>query len=124
MVSIRVLIPPGGIESGTKRLLIPGLSASTIKSSEAGPWLPALEVRSPETFVCVSMMLLVTLTATMHELPAPSLPPLRLIAAPPSGAASKPSIHDVVALAGDAIVMPVGRVSVNARSVTGLSPAF
>ncbi len=51
MVNVRVLVSPGVMVLGEKLLLNPGLPASTVRVAVAVPLLPALDVRSPETFV-------------------------------------------------------------------------
>ena len=81
-----------------------------------------------------------SVTLNVHEAPGASVPPpnvsnvspavpMRLLPVPqillrgrvdpPSGAVTTPSIHVVTALAGVAMVVPAGRLSVNARSLTG-----
>lgn len=117
MVNVKVLIPPRGMVSGLKLFEKPGRPGSTVSVASVGPWLPALEVRSPVVFKPVAVA--VTLTVTTHALEAPSLAPLRLMVVPPSGAVSTASTQLVNALAGSAIVIPVGKVSVKARSETG-----
>jgi len=61
-VKVSVLRPPMFSVSGEKLLVKPGRLAVTTRSAVAGPLLPALDVRSPLTLVCVATALLVTLT--------------------------------------------------------------
>jgi hypothetical protein len=51
MVNVRVLLDPIGTEAGAKALVNPGLDVDTVRSSVAGPLLPASDVRSPEILV-------------------------------------------------------------------------
>ena len=95
---------------------------STIRLSEAVPLLPALEVRSPDVFMNVASIALVavTLTITVQPLVAPTLPFVKVIVEPPSAATIFPMTQLVMAFAGVARVTPASKVSVNARSVTGV----
>ena len=117
MVNVRVLRPPNGTELGEKPLVNPGSSMATAKSAVAGPLLPAPEVRSPDTFVWVPGVLLVTSAEMVHVAKDPILPSLNVMVPPPSGTVTIPSQVDVT-FAGAAIVTPAGRLSVKARSRT------
>ncbi len=117
IVNVRVLVPPCGMLLGEKLLLNPGRSSSTVRVATAVPLLPALEFKSPDVFTPVTEA--VTFTSTVQLLLAPSFPPVRLMLVPPSGAATTASVQVVVATAGVAIVIPNGKMSVNARSLTG-----
>ena len=125
MVKVSVLRPPRGTELGEKLLVKPGKVARTIKSSVAVPLLPAEDVRSPDVLVWVPTVPEVTLTLTVHtaSLP-PSRPPVKLMVPPPSGALTTPSRQVVEPFAGSAIVTAPGRMSVNARLVTGVVSPF
>ena len=63
---------------------------------------------------------LVTLTMTVQVPPALRRALVRLMVVPLAGALSMPSEQVVEAVAGVAITIPVGNVSVNERSLTGL----
>ena len=91
---------------------------ATVRSAVADPLLPIFDIRSPDVFVCVATVLLVTSTLIEHVLPAPSRSPLNAIVLPPSGALTEPS-QVVEAFAGLAIVTPVGRESVKLKLLTG-----
>ena len=117
-VSVRMLRLPKGTELGAKLLVNPGRSVATTRSALAGPLLPALEVKSPETFMCVPAVLLVTSTKMVQLPAAPTPPSLKLIEPPPAGALRVPP-HNVAAFTGFAITTPAGRLSAKARSDTG-----
>ena len=53
MVKVRVLRPPNSTVAGSKLLLKPGRSISTISMSVAVPLLPKVELRAPEVLVWV-----------------------------------------------------------------------
>ena len=118
MVKVRVLRAPKPMDDGAKALENPGRSAATVRSAVALPLLPALDVRSPDTFVWVPGTLLVVATVMAQAAKPGTTPPLRLMVSPPFGAVTSPP-HVDTALAGIARITPAGRVSVNARSVTG-----
>ena len=62
-----------------------------------------------------------TSTATWHDEKPPTEPPLKLIVEPPAVRRQRrPTPHELVALGGEASTTPAGRVSVKARSVTGV----
>lgn len=121
MVNVSVVRLPEGRLVDEKRLEKPGRLSATVRSAEAEPLLPALEVRSPVVFVWVPTVLLVTFTVRKQEAPAPRVPSLNVIVVPPSGAVKVPPQVEV-GLEPSAIVTPAGRVSVNARFVTGEPP--
>ncbi len=70
--------------------------ATTFRSSVAGPLLPALEVRSPLTFMCVPSVDEVTSTSTKQLRLLPTLPLLNVMVPPPSGAETRPPVQVVV----------------------------
>jgi hypothetical protein len=113
-----VLRLPNCTVVGWKLLLNPGLSATTVRVADALPLLPACEVRSPDVFTYVPGVPIVTPTLIVHAVCPANLPSLREIELPPSGALNVPSQLET-ALDGVAIVMPLGRLSVNARPLTG-----
>jgi hypothetical protein len=114
-----VLVPPGGIELGSKLLIRPGRPASTFRVASAVPPLPALDVRSPETFWCCPSDEQVTWTLTVQEPLAEISPSSRLIVVPPAGALRIALVQVLKALDGFAIVTPAGKTSVKARLSTG-----
>ena len=104
-------------------MLNPARVTSTIKSSDAVPELPSVDVKSPETFMCVTgrptvgAALLTTSTSTLQEAPGAKRPALRLTLLAPSVAfkmAAGP--QSLLALPGEAIVKPDGKLSMNAMS--------
>ena len=118
IVKLRVLRPPNGTVDGAKLLVKPGRSAATVRSAVAGPLLPALEVRSPETFMYVAATLAVTFTTIVQVWNAPTIPSARVIVPPPSGAVCVPR-QELETKAGAASVTPDGRVSLNANWLAG-----
>ena len=123
MVNVKVLLPPSGTVDGAKLLENPGRSVATVKSSVAVPLSGPLEVRTLDVFVCAPGVPAVTSTLTVHVSPPPSRPSLKVIVPPPAGAVTTPSSQVVAAFAGVAMSTSpgtVGRVSVKARSVTGV----
>jgi len=58
-------------------------------------------------------------TINVQVVPPATEPSLKVIVPPPSGAVRMPPVQVDTSLAGVAIVTSAGRVSVNARSVTG-----
>jgi hypothetical protein len=118
MVKVNVLRAPKTMEFGEKALLKPGRFVTTVRPALAGPLLPALDVKSPDTFICVPGVLLVTSTVIEHILLPATTPAVKVIVPPPSGAVRVPP-HVELALAGVAIVTPAGKVSVNASRVAG-----
>ncbi len=127
MVNVRVLVPPGGIVSGEKALLNPGRASDTVKVAVAelpeAPTPPIVPMRLIGGFIAV--MVPATLTLAVHvSRSAPSVPPENVMVVPPSGALRVALVQSVKALAGVAIVIPDGRVSVNARSDAGVDSGF
>ncbi|MEZ5584471.1 MAG: hypothetical protein R3F37_18430 [Candidatus Competibacteraceae bacterium] len=123
MVKVKVLRPPKPIMLGEKLLLKPGRFVVTVKLALAVPLFPKLEVKSPEKFMCVPAVLLVTSTVTVQVVPLPpTTPPVSVMIVPPSGAVRVPPrspMQSEEAFAGLAIVTAAGRLSVNARPVAG-----
>ena len=66
MVKVSVLRPPRETELGAKLLLKPGRLVETVRLVLAVPLFPALDVRSPDTLMCVPGVLLVTSTEMPH----------------------------------------------------------
>jgi hypothetical protein len=114
MVKVRVLRPPKATALGKKLLEKPGRSAATVRSALAGPLEPLSHVRFDVVFVCVPTVELVTLTVITQELEGARSPASKVIDEPPLAAVTEPT-HPVEAFAGEAIVTPAGRLSVNAR---------
>lgn len=109
----------------------PARVASTTKSSVAVPELPSVEVKSPETFTSVTgapaagAKLLTTSTSTLQKAPGAKRPALRLILLAPFGALKMAKgLQLVLALPGEAIVKPVGKVSVKAMSSAAVAPGL
>jgi hypothetical protein len=109
---------------GEKLLVNPGRFVATVKSALAVPWLPAFEVRVPDTFMCVPGVLLVTLTVTLQVALAMTCPLLKEIVVPPAGAVTTPLVQVVPAAAGVAMVTPAGRTSLKARFMTPVECAL
>jgi HAMP domain-containing protein len=82
-----------------RRMEGPGRLAATVRSAVAAPLLPAVEVRSPESLVWVARADEVTSTATWHDAPGGTNPPVRVIVSPPLEAVRTPP-HVFVALGG------------------------
>ena len=119
ILNVRVLVPPGVMLLGEKLLEKPGRSAATSRSALAAELLPIFDDdATPALFVCVPTVLLVTLTVMVQLELAPTLPPLKLMVPPPSGALRMPSQSEK-ALDGVAITTAAGRTSVNATSSAG-----
>ena len=92
-----------------------------MRSALAVPLLPADEVSAPLTFEWTPTVLLVTSTETVQVCEAWTLPSVSVIESLPACAVSVALPPFIVVFAGDATVRPLGRVLVNARSVTGLA---
>ena len=87
--------------------------AATLWVKPSGTTLAGM---TPDTFVAVEVP--ITLTVMLQASLALSVPPVRLMVPPPSGALRVLFSQSVKALDGVAIVTPAGRLSVNAKSVT------
>ena len=123
IVKVRVERDPSETLDGENDFENPGNAPETIRSAVAAPLLPAEDVKSPDILLCVPSVLEVTSTETVQlELPPTPEPgsPVNVMVAPPSGALSvPPQVAD--ALAGVAMNMPAGKLSLNARLVSGLA---
>ncbi|MDX2428679.1 MAG: hypothetical protein QNK22_08315 [Xanthomonadales bacterium] len=89
--------------------------------------LPALEVRVIAGLVWTPAVLAVTSTVTVQDCDPPIVASLKVMVLPPSGADNDPVRlrgQSVEALEGSAIVTAAGKVSVNARLVTGEAEPF
>jgi hypothetical protein len=118
IVNVSLLLPPRETDDGLKLFVKPGRSVATVKLALAVPLFPALDVRSPETFMYVPAEPPTTSTVSEHDAEAATEPSLKAIVPPPLGAVSVPP-QVVEAFAGAAIVTPAGKMSVNAKSATG-----
>ena len=118
IVNVSVLRSPKFTVAGLKLLVNIGQALLTVKLAEAVPLFPELEVRSPVVLVCVPAVLLVTFTLIVQNELAPILPSLTLIDVPPAGAIIIASVHELVMTGGEAIVIPAGKLSIKAKSVT------
>jgi len=118
MVKVRRLVAPSWTMAGLKLLEKPGRSSAMVSVAVAGPLLPAVDVKSPETFWCDPRVLPVTSTVIWQLEKAPTAPSVSVIVVPPSGAVRVPP-QVFERKAGAAMVSAAGRVSVNARSVSG-----
>ncbi len=89
----------------------------TVNVSEAVPLFPEEEVRSPVVLTKVPGVLPVTSTVTVQVLPAPTVPPVYEMTLDPATAISVPPVHVLEALAGLAMTIPAGRLSVKSSAV-------
>src|SRR5687768_3086943 len=99
----------------------PGLGALTVKVFEAVfPVPPLVEATAPLVLAYVPTLAAVTLTVTVHDPPADTVPPLRLTL-PPFAAAMTVPPEQVVAPPGVPVFCkPAGYISENATPVRAL----
>ncbi len=120
MVKVMVLLPLTEIAAGAKLLAMVGMPEATVKFAEAVPLFPALEVRSPVVLDKVPAVELVTFTEITQELRPDNSPLEKLIELPPGTAVTVPEKQFELTLGALAITIPVGKLSVKLRSVSGM----
>ena len=126
MVNSRSTVSPGATGSLVKDFVRSRSALVTVSVSEAFPALTKSASKSPDTFVREPTLLPTTSTVTVQVAPAartgrtgrkPSA--LRITDVPPAGAVKtvgkRPLSQSVLALAGEAMTMPVGKLSVKSR---------
>lgn len=115
MVKVNVLVPPTKIGFGANALVKVG-AMLTLSVSVAVPLLPREEVKSPVRLTKSPAVEPVTSTLRTQLAPVVTKPPLRLTTPVPDAAVTVPP-QVLAVLAGEAIVSPAGRLSVNANVV-------
>ena len=123
MVNVNVDRSPKLTVLGAKLLVKPGRAGSTVKSADAVPLLPWLEVRSLLVFVLVPTVAEVTLTETVQTVLLETRPSVNDMVSPPSGATTNPLIHSDRGTPGEAMVTPAGKVLENVKSVAVVAEA-
>lgn len=111
-----VTVPPGTTGSLVNVLVINNDAPVTVRASVAFPELTCGKVpvsSSPETLVWVPTTVPLISTETVQIAPPATVMPVNEIVDPPAGAVSVATGQVVVALAGLAISVPEGRLSVN-----------
>jgi hypothetical protein len=97
-----------------------GLGALTVSVSEAVfPVPPFVDETAPDVLANVPTLETVTVVVMVHEPPAATVPPLRLMEFPPAARVRVPP-HELDVLNGFVFVTPAGYVSVNATPVSAL----
>ena len=80
----------------------------------------SFEVSELVVLICTPIALPVTFTETVHEAPAASVPPDRLMLFEPALAVMIPPSHEPVRPLGVDTISPEGSVSVKVRPVSGI----
>jgi len=114
MVNVMVDVPPTEVLVGEKALLmLGGATTVTLAVLLLAPVPPSVELTAPVVLVFNPALVPVTLTITLQELLAASLPPLRLMLVLPAVAPIK--VPPQVLETDEATASPDGRLSPNAR---------
>jgi len=125
-VIVSVEVPPDGIVAGVNAFVMLGAAVVVTSSvALAVPPVPALvETTADVVLVTNPSVALVTFTVTVQLPPAATVPPLRLIAVPPTtgvGVSVPPQV--LLTINGVAMETPPGKVSVKPTPVSA-TPAF
>jgi hypothetical protein len=123
------VVPPTGIVAAPNTFEIEGGTAAAVTPKVAlavEPVPPFVEVTAPVVLLALPGVLLVTFTVAVHVVPGLIVAPLKERADAPDAGANVALLQFVVAPAGDATVMPEGKVSVKLTplSASGFAPEF
>jgi len=123
-------VPPTGIVSAPKTFDSDGgftVAAFTLSDALAvEPVPPFVELTGPVVLFATPVVLLVTFTVAVHDVPTLIVAPLNEIVDAPAAGANVAPLQLVVAPAGEATVMPAGRESLKLTpvSASGFAPEF
>ena len=123
------VVPPTGIVTAPNTLEIAGAAAAAVTPNVAlavEPVPPFVELTAPVVLFAVPGVLLVTFTVAVHDVPGLIVAPLKERVDAPAAGANVAPLQFVVAPAGDATVIPDGKVSLKLTplSAAGFAPEF
>jgi hypothetical protein len=113
IVKLSDVDPPTGIEAAPNAFEIDGGPTTVILAEAPEPKLPSFDTTNPVELFLIPAVVPVTSTAKVHDAPAASVAPDRLIVPEPAVAVIVPPPHDPLSPFGVATTNPDGRLSLN-----------